>query len=114
MSNNAQNQDTLPTLETIADTLRLLRQEMAAGFQMVGERLDRLENRVGQLENRMELVEIGVEETRVQVVGLNVRFDRLSAVFHTNRADIAVLQLEVQAWAKDVQALQRKSEAPVN
>jgi hypothetical protein len=68
---------------------------MATGFQMVSQRFDRLENRV-------ELLESGLEEVRLQVLGLNVRFDRLTVVFHTNRADILVLQQEVQAWAKDV------------
>jgi chromosome segregation ATPase len=110
MNKEERNQDTLPTLATIADTLKLMRQELAAGFQMMGERTDHLENRVGQLENRMMLVEATVEEVRVQVVGVNVGLERLGAVMQNNRADTIVLQEEVHAWARDVQVLQRKVE----
>ena len=129
MNHEERNQDTLPTLETIADMLKLLNQNVTAGFQMMGERLDRLENRVGQLENRvgqlenrvgqlenqvnqlenrLAFIEAAVEEVRVQVVGVNVRLERLGAVVQNGRADTMVLQEEVHAWARDVQVLQRK------
>ena len=73
--------DTLPTLETIAELIK--------GFQKdVSGRLDKLEN--------------GVEEIRGQILGLDVRQDRLISQMYEARADIKVLTAEVRSWAKDV------------
>jgi chromosome segregation ATPase len=73
--------DALPTLESIAELIK--------GFQQdATTRLDRLKN--------------NMEEIRGQILGLDVRQDRLISQMYDARADIKVLTAEVRAWAKDV------------
>ena len=66
--------DTLPTMETLVELIKGFQQDMTARF-------DRLETKVDNLEN-------GLEGVRVQVLGLNVRQDRLISQMYDTRADV--------------------------
>ena len=83
------NADTLPTLETIAELIRDFQQNVTA-------RLDRLES--------------GLDEVRGQLVGLDVRQDRLISQMYDARADVKVLTAEVRAWSKDVLGIKHEME----
>ena len=88
--------DTLPTMETLVELIKGFHQDMTARF-------DRLETKVDNLEN-------GLEGVRVQVLGLDVRQDRLISQMYDTRADIKVLTAEVRAWAKDVIGMKHELE----
>ena len=102
---NGNEQDTEPTLRTIAEMLTALRGDVST----INTRLQSLEDRVGNLENR---VEQGFEQARLQMLSVNVQLERNEALGHEalyvakhTRADVMVLNEEVRSWARDFQSL---------
>jgi hypothetical protein len=101
---NGNEQDTEPTLRTIAEMLTAFREE-------TNTRLQSLEERVGNIETRLEQ---GFEQVRLQMISIEVRMDRLEAMGHqamavakTARADTMILTEEVHALRRDFQGLLR-------
>ena len=95
-------QDTLPNLQTVLDSINNLRQEMSLGFNQVTSRIDQQDNRL--------------EQMRLEMMSFDARIDRLQAMSHENlniaynlRADVKILREEVSAWSKDVENLQLKA-----
>jgi hypothetical protein len=47
---------TRPTLDTLLEMMREVRDEVHSGFQAVNERLDRIENRLSRVERKVGLL----------------------------------------------------------
>ena len=109
---NGNEQDTEPTLRTIAEMLTALRGDVG----ITNTRLQSLETRVGNLDTRLSnlenRVEQGFEQARLQMLSVNVQLERNEALGHEalyvakhTRADVMVLNEEVHSWACDFQSL---------
>lgn len=108
-------EQTLPTLQTLIDVVNALRQEVAAARQETNERIEKLEvemkARFEQLENS---VNARFEQMRLEMMSFDVRLDRVEGNTHEimnitlhTRADVKVLREEVYSWSKDVTELQK-------
>ncbi|MCA1616355.1 MAG: hypothetical protein LC800_20100 [Acidobacteria bacterium] len=58
---------TQPTLETLLEMMRGMRDEMRAGFEAVNKRLDAVEERLERIETRMDRVESIALEARADL-----------------------------------------------
>lgn len=58
---------TQPTLETLLEMMRGMRDEMRAGFEAVNKRIDAVEERLERIETRMDRVESIALETRADL-----------------------------------------------
>ena len=88
--------DTLPNLDTLIEIVQAFRQDVMA---------------------RLSGIETNIASINENMIGLEVRQDRLLSQVHeigaatyNNRADIKVLTEEVRAWAKDVMGLRHEFE----
>ena len=110
------DQDTEPTLRTIAEMLQAFRTDVTQRFDALENRVGSLENRMGDVETRLTTLELhverGFEYIRLQLMHLEVRMDRLEAMGYEAlatakhaRANTTVLTEEVRAWGREIQQL---------
>lgn len=70
--NVGQQYDTKPTLETLLEMLREMREEMRAGFASVNQRLDSLDRKIGVLSK--DLIDV-----RADLAGMDARITGLES-----------------------------------
>ncbi len=109
---DAENQNTLPNLETILNAINSLRQEMIDSINGLRQEMN---ERFDKVEVRLTVVEGDVEQIKNMVFVFENEFDRLLALnykslelSHENRADVRIMRKEITAWANDVLALERR------
>jgi len=112
---NANEQDTLPNLETVLDAINSLRQEMNERFDKIETRLTSVETRLTNVETRLTNLETDVAQIKELQFIFENQFDRLLALTykslelsHENRADVRIMRKEIAAWSQDVMNLERK------
>jgi septal ring factor EnvC (AmiA/AmiB activator) len=73
---------TQPTLETLLEMMRGMRDEMRAGFEAVNKRLDAVEQRLDAVEERLERIE--------------TRMDRVESIALEGHADLRDLKKQLR------------------
>ncbi|HEX8144260.1 MAG TPA: hypothetical protein VF553_16790 [Pyrinomonadaceae bacterium] len=76
--------DTLPTLQIILEKLSALTDEVRSGFNVVNQRLDRIESRVSAIEHQLEQMDI--------------RLDGIESFAHQTRSEILALRKDFKEF----------------
>ncbi len=72
-----QKYDTQPTVETVVQMLREMREEMRAGFEAVNARFDRVDARLDKIERKISILNDDVLSIRADLAGIDQRVTRL-------------------------------------
>jgi hypothetical protein len=72
-----QKYDTQPTIETVVQMLREMREEMRAGFEAVNARFDRVDARLDKTERMIKILNDDVLLIRADLAGIDQRVTKL-------------------------------------
>ena len=73
--------NTLPTTQTILESIEALATEMRAGFSAVNQRLSSIEHQLEQMDMRMDGIESIALQARSEVLGLRKEFKEFRSRF---------------------------------